>query len=167
MNYVTHSLGGVAAGMIVISAVNIDQPVQQSAIIAGATLGALFIDIDHRQSWIGHKFPIIAEVMSGIFKHRGPIHTPSCILAVSLILGILDISVLGDISELVPYFIKGFIPGMFSHIILDTLNVQGIMWIWPLSKKRFHLLPIRTNSIGEVLVCGVMALCIYGKLVVL
>ncbi len=167
MNYVTHSLGGVAAGVAVLSAVNVTQPVIQSTIIAGAVLGSLFPDIDHRQSWIGHKLPVAAGIISAVFKHRGAVHTPVCIVIVSLILSLLNWGWLHDLNYLATYFIQGFIPGMISHLILDTLNVQGIMWLWPLSEKRFHLLSIRTNSAMEAVVCMVLGSCLYGQFTII
>ncbi|WP_312651892.1 metal-dependent hydrolase [Aminipila sp.] len=163
MNYVTHSLGGVAAGLVIVSAGNITDPVQQSTIMTGAILGSLFPDIDHRQSWIGHKLPIAADILAGLFKHRGAIHTPVFVLIVSIILGMLNWGWLHDLNYLATYFIKGFIPGMVSHLILDTLNVQGIMWLWPISTKRVHVLSIRTNSMMEAVVCIVLAACLYGQ----
>lgn len=163
MNYVTHSLGGIAAGLVMLSAGNVVDPVQQTTIMAGAVLGSLFPDIDHRQSWIGHKLPIAAEIMAGLFKHRGAVHTPVFVLIVSIILGMLNWGWLHDLNYLAAYFIQGFIPGMISHLILDTLNVQGIMWLWPITTKRFHLLSIRTNSIMETVVCIALGVCLYGQ----
>ena len=61
-------------------------------------------------------------------------------------------------------FLTGFIPGMFSHIILDTLNVQGIMWLWPVSDNRISLLPITTNSIFEGMLCALLGFFIYGEI---
>lgn len=163
MNYITHSLGGVAAGLFMISTSHVIEPVQQTTIMTGAVLGSLFIDIDHRKSWISNKIPILADIMSGVFKHRGIVHTPIFIVIVSVILSVLNWSWLHEYNYLVPYFIKGFIPGMLSHLILDTLNVQGIMWLWPLSSKRFHLLGIRTNSMMEGIVCLLLGACLYEQ----
>lgn len=163
MNYITHSLGGAAAGMIAISAGAVIEPSHQAGIMAGAVLGALFVDIDHRRSWAGHKLPVCAAIMSGIFKHRGPIHTPVFIVATGIILIMLNQTALQEFTPYSTYFIMGFIPGMLSHLVLDTLNVQGIMWLWPVWKKRLHLLPIRTNSMMETVVCVLMAACIYGE----
>ncbi|MBN7772784.1 metal-dependent hydrolase [Clostridium aminobutyricum] len=163
MNYITHSLGGAAAGVMVINAMGVNEPTQQSAILTGAVLGSLFIDIDHKKSWIAHKIPLLANAASGLFKHRGVIHTPVFVAIVSIILGVLDWSWLHEWNVFAPYFIRGFIPGMMSHLVLDTLNVQGIMWLWPISNKRFHLLRIRTNSMMEMAVCVVLGACLYGK----
>lgn len=166
MNYITHSLGGVAAGLLVISAGNTIEPVQQAAIMGGAILGSLFPDIDHRRSWIGHKLPLVADVAAGLFKHRGAIHTPVFIFVVSIVLGLLNWGWMHELSFLATCFIRGFIPGMVSHLVLDTLNVQGIMWMWPISDKRLHILNIRTNSIMETVTCVLLAVCLLGIITV-
>ncbi|WP_206457901.1 metal-dependent hydrolase [Anaerovorax sp. IOR16] len=165
MNYITHSLGGVAAGFAVISATGISDPVQQTTVVTGAVLGSLFLDIDHRQSWIGHKAPIAAEVASGLFKHRGFLHTPVFILLIWILLSAGIPIWFGGSPQLhlAILFKQGFVPGMLSHLILDTLNIQGIMWLWPISKKRQHILPIRTGSLGEVAVCAVLSAVLLGQ----
>lgn len=167
MNCITHSLGGVVAGVAVCSVTGICDPIYQAAVMTGAVLGSLLPDIDHRKSWIGHKLPFIASILSGLFKHRGFLHTP---LFIFIMWGFLSYAIpiwLGGSRELyeATLFCKGLIPGMLSHLILDTLNVQGIMWFWPVSKQRWHILPIRTGSLGEALVCvalGVMLLRQYN-----
>lgn len=161
MNYITHSLGGVAAGMTVLAAAGSTDPVQQTAVMAGAVLGSLFPDIDHKQSWMGHKAPLIADIASSLFKHRGFLHTPAFALLtwIVLIVGIHALPLSSFQFDLALLFCRGFIPGMFSHLVLDTLNIQGIMWAWPVSKSRQHILPIRTGSLGETVVClGLVAM---------
>lgn len=39
--------------------------------------------------------------------------------------------------------------GCISHLIYDSANIQGIMWLHPFSKKRFHFMKIQTTSKGE------------------
>lgn len=163
MNYVTHSLGGVAAGLLMISANNVNEPTYQTTMMAGAVLGSLFLDIDHPKSWIANKMPMVSDVMSGVFKHRGFVHTPLFIIIVSIVLNTLNWGWLHELHYLAPYFIKGFVPGMLSHLILDTLNVQGIMWLWPISTKRLHILGIRTNSLMEAVVCLLLGICLYEQ----
>lgn len=164
MNYVTHAMGGAAAGMITVSAGNVTDPIQQTALMSGAVLGALFIDIDHNQSWAGHKFPVIAALTSTIFKHRGPVHTPVFVLCMGILVYAVNLAFLQEFWEFSNPFFLGFVPGMISHLLLDTLNVQGIMWLWPLSDKRISLLPIRTNSIFEGVVCLVLGAAIYAQI---
>jgi inner membrane protein len=86
---------------------------------------------------------------STAFKHRGFLHSPVFILLAGILLTAGTRAMLtGSRLQLANYFIAGFLPGMLSHIILDTFNKQGIPWLWPY-KKRFRLLSIRTDSIME------------------
>lgn len=164
LNYITHSLGGVAVGMAVLGTTGIGDPIQQTTIMGAAVLGALFPDIDHKQSWMGHKAPIVAEIVSGLFKHRGFLHTPVFIMAVWTVLTIGMQIWLESPDELYValLFRNAFISGMLSHLILDILNIQGIMWLWPVSKKRQHILSIRTGSLGETVACAALGAVLFG-----
>lgn len=150
MNYITHSIGGVGAGLLTLaSAGHGTNEIAQTAIMSGAILGSLFPDIDHKQSYISHKAPVASFAASTVFKHRGFLHSPVFILLAGILLTAGSrILFSGSALQMVSLFIKGFIPGMFSHIILDTFNKQGIPWLWPY-KKRFRLLSIKTDSIME------------------
>lgn len=41
--------------------------------------------------------------------------------------------------------------GYISHLVYDSANREGIMWLHPYSKKRYHYLNIQTQSRGETL----------------
>ena len=150
MNYITHSIGGVGAGLLVLSITGYgSNEIAQAAIMSGAVLGSLFPDIDHKQSYISHKAPVASLAVSTAFKHRGFLHSPVFILLAGILLTAGSRTMLsGSQLQLANQVITGFIPGMLSHIILDSFNKQGIPWLWPY-KKRFRLLTIRTDSLME------------------
>lgn len=150
MNYITHSIGGVGAGLLVLAATGYgSNEIAQAAVMSGAVLGSLFPDIDHQQSYISHKVPVASLAASTVFKHRGFLHSPVFILLAGILLTAGSRTMLsGSQLLLTNQFIAGFLPGMMSHIILDTFNKQGIPWLWPY-KKRFRLFTIRTDSIME------------------
>lgn len=150
MNYITHSIGGIGAGLLALSATGSgSNEIAQVAIISGALVGSLFPDIDHQQSYISHKAPVASLAASTVFKHRGFLHSPVFILLAGILLTAGSRTMLsGSQLLLVNQFITGFLLGMLSHIILDTFNKQGIPWLWP-HKKRFRLLTIKTDSIME------------------
>lgn len=161
MNYITHGIGGLGAGLATAALIGTVDDVSKATIVAGALFGALIIDIDHTKSYIGRKVPIASQFTSAIFKHRGFLHTPLFILLVSMILpkGILLLSSSEQIRA--NLFATGLVPGMLSHIILDTFNKGGISWFWPISKKRFRLLSIKTDSITETVFTLFLA-CLVG-----
>lgn len=62
---------------------------------------------------------------------------------------------------------SGVFLGCVSHMLYDTFNKGGIMWLWPFTRHDFSVLSIRTDSIGEfwfaavqvVLLALVLSLC--------
>ena len=40
--------------------------------------------------------------------------------------------------------------GCISHLLYDTFNPQGIMWLHPIKKKRYSLANIDTSSAAEL-----------------
>ena len=75
-------------------------------------------DIDHPISRLGKKYPHISQYMNTQFGHRGVTHYPITLLGLGCI---------------------GFVVGYASHILLDTLNSSGIVWLMPFSKVRVKI----------------------------
>lgn len=152
MNYITHSIGGLGAGLAMVSLLGNLDPISTATIVAGATLGSLLPDIDHTKSFIGRKAPVTSHVVSAVSKHRGFFHTPVAIVVAAVALSVgIPLFLEGQIQNSAILFATGLIPGMLSHIILDTFNKGGISWLWPISKKRFRVLSIRTDGLMEKL----------------
>lgn len=164
MNYMTHSLGGVATGMITIAASGALSEAANAAVMSGAVLGSLFPDIDHGRSYISQKAKITSFVASNVFKHRGFTHTPVFLILTAAALSAgSEILVPGEWQGLSGHFISGFLPGMLSHLILDTFNVQGIPWLWPVRNTKYHVLGITTGSWAEsAFALVLMALLVYS-----
>lgn len=169
MTYITHALGGAIAGSAMITLTGADDKVAMAAIMTGAVLGSLLPDIDHTRSKIS-KSSAVAQVTShavaAVSKHRGFFHTPLFICIVALLAGFtIQMSLNGNMLHIAWLAYNGLIPGMLSHLILDTCNPGGIMWLYPVKDKKFSILPIKTNSMGEMVVAivliGVLAL-FYG-----
>lgn len=157
MTYYTHVAGGIIAGTIVIKSgiPNID-----SAIVMGsAVVGSLLPDIDHTRSKISKTSTVTLAFshLIGLFtKHRGIIHTPVFIAAVWILMSIAKPFIPAEIQPYFSLIIMGLIPGMLSHIALDTLNPGGIMWIFPVNQKYYHIANVKTGSIFETLVAVIM-----------
>lgn len=160
MTYGTHMLGGALGGIIMLNMSSPD-PDAVFVILGGSVIGALLPDLDHTQSKISRSnvgTSIVAELVSLLTKHRGILHTP-IFLAVLAILAVpicsaVPVQFSGELRQI----IVGMMIGYLSHLILDTLNPGGIMWLYPLSKKHYHIAQIKTGKLGEVLVAGGMAL---------
>jgi membrane-bound metal-dependent hydrolase YbcI (DUF457 family) len=82
-------------------------------------------------------FSILIRLIQGLFKHRGPIHSPAFWVGITII-----------VTVLLFLFVPGwwwmgltFGWGWFSHIAADGLTSRGIPIFWPLTSERFRLLP--------------------------
>jgi membrane-bound metal-dependent hydrolase YbcI (DUF457 family) len=159
----THALFGVTTMVAANAALHFVQPHVVRDIPAGlamcaaaAILGGLAPDIDAGDSAIRHELGVAGSLTTlglkavGV-KHRGLTHyglTTLLVMAVSLAagraLGYADVGL-------------AFGLGYFSHVaIADAMTQHGVPLWWPLSDRKFHLLPgmlrIRTGGLIEVLV---------------
>lgn len=140
MLYKTHVVGGLALGYVVfsnVSMLNVNLTESKSLLIAasGLAIGSLFPDIDHQNSFLSRKVKPLSWLTSKVLKHREFTHsivgTISIYYLLKLILDKIAIDIL--LSDI---FLKAFIIGMISHILLDMLTVAGVVLFYPLSKKR-------------------------------
>lgn len=160
MTYGTHMLGGAVVGVVVLSITGVEQNVAP-LILGSAIMGSLLPDIDHTQSKISRSnagTSILSSFVGLLTKHRGIIHTPlfMLILAIAAVSAIIAIPMQFKADAI--QITLGILAGFFSHLLLDTLNPGGIMWLYPISKKHFHIAQIKTGKLGEVLVAGCMVL---------
>ena len=49
----------------------------------------------------------------------------------------------------------GIFAGCISHMIYDSANAGGVMWLWPVSRANLKYLTIKTNTSGELIFAGV------------
>ena len=143
MTYKTHFIGGACAP-IILSAV---MPIENIAVVAGVSaFSALLPDIDIEGSKVHNKAGIVGKGVTSIFSHRGFIHTP-----------ILYVVLYALMSMVLPQAIcLGFLIGTISHLVLDTFNYKGIMWMYPFSRKHFHIASIKTRTTMETIFMAVM-----------
>lgn len=143
MTYKTHFIGGVCAP-IILSAV---MPIENIAVVTGVSaFSALLPDIDIEGSKVHNKAGIVGKGVTSIFSHRGFIHTP-----------ILYVVLYALMSMVLPQAIcLGFLIGTISHLVLDTFNYKGIMWMYPFSRKHFHIASIKTRTTMETIFMAIM-----------
>lgn len=83
---------------------------------------------------------------------------PMGILAFFMLPQFIKISVITlDTKLILPLCIALFL-GCLSHLVYDTFNLQGIMWLHPFKKKRYKLAKIQTTSQEELFFRIVMIL---------
>lgn len=142
MNYKTHVIGGITAGLILSNTIANITIETKTILLAYSVVGSLIPDLDHPNSFLGKKLKVVSKPTNTFLGHRSILHAPLVYL-------------------LLFFFLKNYIPsilllglfvGIFSHIFLDMLNKSGIPIFYPLNKKRINILNIKTNSISEIFV---------------
>lgn len=163
MTYWTHIMGGAVAGSIIVMSSDVSQT-EDMLIMSGAIVGSLLPDIDHRQSKISRSSAVasLTSFITSIFsKHRGALHTLFFIMIIYIASIFITLWMPMQFQTAGKLIFAGLIPGMWSHIVLDTLNPGGIMWLYPLKKKYIHILKIRTGSLLEIAGASILAVLLY------
>jgi inner membrane protein len=122
-----------------------------------AMVGALLPDLDHPQSALGRRIPLISYPLSSLVGHRGVTHSLLATLALLLLLGYL--------TALPAYsvFTWAIVPvciGYLSHIAGDALTPSGVPLFWPL-KRTYSLKLFKTRSPLETVVVGAITLAVF------
>ena len=118
-----------------------------------AYIGSLIPDIDIRGSYASKTFPKIYKFFGSKFRHRSFTHS---ILFLYLLCYLSNIILKYTDNNIV--FISSFsglIIGCFSHIIFDRFTKEGVELLYPIDIN-FSLMPIKTNSKTEKLICKVL-----------
>lgn len=153
MNYKTHINGGLLAGLYITSQMKNIEILPIAIFLGSSILGSVLPDIDHKSSYIGKRVKPVSSVINKLAGHRKLFHSPIIYWA----LYIASMSIGTD--KLVLNSMFGLFLGIFSHLFLDSLTIGGLPWFYPISKKRFSLARIKTNSQLEFTLCGIL-LCV-------
>lgn len=150
MNYKTHINGGILIGLYMRSQITNISIVSTGVILGGALVGSILPDIDHKNSYIGQKAKMVSKAINKFAGHRKLFHAPLMYLFLySISSGMID-------HKLLLVGTQGLFLGILSHLILDSFTVGGLPWFYPLSKKKFSLGNIKTNSKLEDILCGIL-----------
>lgn len=150
MNYKTHINGGILVGLYVISQMTYTPILAKGLLLGGALVGSILPDIDHKNSYIGQKAKTVSKVINKFAGHRKLFHAPLVyLLLYSISLGMIT-------HKLILVGVQGLFLGILSHLILDSFTIGGLPWFYPLSKKKFSLSNIKTNSKLEDILCGIL-----------
>jgi len=109
-----HTAVGVCTSLVIAKALNVELDVVtlHQALILGA-VGALLPDIDHANSKLGSRIPILPHLLT----HRGITHTVYFIAVCAFLFSRLNLPV---------WMVYCFCGAMMSHIIGDMLTPAGI-----------------------------------------
>lgn len=155
MLWKTHFFAGAAAGLLITGHTDI----KTAAVSAGvAGVAALLPDIDDPHSTIGRVVPVISWLIKKTTGHRGPLHS---LLGAGIFFVLISIILHSARHDLALIGLAGYL----SHLVVDSLNPQGVPWLWPV-KKHFGIPITTTGSFIERLVVtpGMLMVCAYFAL---
>jgi inner membrane protein len=138
MMFKTHLMVGILAGLL---AIKVLTPHNQILFIVLVMFASLLPDIDHPDSKIGSKVKIVGF----LFEHRGFFHS----LIATILFSVLAYSFLGMIG------LQAVAIGYLSHLFADSLTREGIMFLYPLTKRRMNGI-FKTGSIAEYVIFFVL-----------
>lgn len=153
MNYKTHLNGGALVGLYISSQIPKSHILSIGIFLGGTIIGSILPDIDHKNSYIGKKTKGVSKAINKFAGHRKLFHAPLAYL----LLYSMSMGAITQKSLLV--WVTGLFCGVMSHLILDSFTIGGLPWFYPLTKKRFSLSKIKTNSKVEDILCGIL-ICI-------
>ncbi|MFW5902425.1 MAG: metal-dependent hydrolase [archaeon] len=145
MLHITHLLMGI--GFFILLSPFLGVPITAAGIIIAA-ISSLIPDIDHPKSFISHWSAftkILSRSVSSVTTHRGITHTVYGLTAWIVTLG----SILNYLGRPIwSPILAGALIGYLSHLVIDSLNPQGVHWFGKEIKSHMKG-PINTGGIIE------------------
>lgn len=147
----THVAGGILAGALIASSLQLDV-VNTAGVITISAAAALLPDIDTSTSKIGLRVRPVSLLINRLFGHRKLFHAPLLYLLIAAALYYsmplkLSLSIAGGIG---------------SHLLLDSITRRGIPWLYPFRKENIGFSPIRAGGVFDWFLCyGLLGLSVY------
>lgn len=117
-----------------------------------AAIGGLLPDLDHPESVLGRRLPIISVPLARVFGHRGMTHS---LLAVAIMLaGLIVIMTIYQQLTVLSWLVLPLLVGYLSHILGDSMTPSGVPLFWPY-KRTYSFNLFKTWSWQETASVGV------------
>lgn len=140
----THVAFGVLIGLLIMPAFNFSPLIFLVCIVA-----TVLPDIDCARSFIGNRFYL--RPIQWVVKHRGFFHSLTACIVFSII-----------VWSFAPRFAFAFFMGYAAHLFIDSVTVEGITPLWPLSYKTEGA--FTTGKFSENVIFFV--LCLFNLLII-
>jgi membrane-bound metal-dependent hydrolase YbcI (DUF457 family) len=95
-------------------------------------VGALLPDLDAPNSLVGRLLPVVSRPLASRLGHKQAWHTPAAAILLALLVAPLSLLLHGALAGSYALLL-----GYAAHLLLDLLQPQGIMLLWPLNPRRF------------------------------
>ncbi len=147
MRFRTHLAFSFLISILIIDSFNIQNKI---IFIVVLLIASALPDIDSYKSKLGKKIKPISFLINILLGHRGIFHSPFLLILISMVIAIINIEIAA-----------AFFIGYLSHLVLDSLTPEGVMFFYPFSKKRTKGF-IRTGSLWEnIFFILLLVLCFY------
>ena len=147
MMFRTHIIFSFLIGFLIINSFDIQNKIVFIVILI---ISSALPDIDSYKSKIGKKIKPLSFLINIFLGHRGIFHSLFLLIPISVFIAIIN-----------PEIAAAFFIGYLSHLVLDSLTSEGVMFFYPFSKKRTKGF-IRTGSLFEnMLFILLLVLCFY------
>lgn len=132
--------------------------------LAALGVGSLFPDIDHPDSFIGARLPIISDGMRKLFGHRGIVHSLAGAVFFTIIVRMLLTG-----FDLPMDWATWFLMGFLAHLVEDSFSRYGIAWLQPIYNKNiqfgFKRIYYTTGGVSESIILAVASAIIIYQIV--
>ena len=143
----THLVFSFLIGLLIISSFDIQN---KTIFIIILLIASVLPDIDSYKSKIGKKVKPLSFLINIFLGHRGIFHSLFLLILILLFIMLINYEITA-----------AFFIGYLSHLVLDSLTPEGVMFLYPFSKKRIQGF-IRTGSLFEnMLFILLLVLCFY------
>jgi|Deesub1362B_J571_1020462.scaffolds.fasta_scaffold00743_14 inner membrane protein len=133
-------------------------PYQYAFVIA--IFATLVPDIDHPHSYISRSYwGVFTPAILKTTHHRGWTHS---LVGAAIFTAIFAVILFVFKSN--PIYSITFFLGYVAHLLSDSFNPAGVMWLWP-KEKKLKVALVRTGSDGEVVFQKITLLLFVGVLI--
>ncbi|PIN78630.1 metal-dependent hydrolase [Candidatus Woesearchaeota archaeon CG_4_10_14_0_2_um_filter_33_10] len=145
MRFRTHIIFSFLISLLIINSFNIQNKIIFIVILL---IASALPDIDSYKSKVGKKIKPLSFLINIFLGHRGIFHSLFLLILILLFIMLINYEITA-----------AFFIGYLSHLVLDSLTPEGVMFLYPFSKKRIQGF-IRTGSLFEnILFVLLLALC--------
>jgi len=152
MMFRTHIIFSFLISFLIISSFDIQNKIVFVVILL---IASALPDIDSYKSKVGKKIKPISFLINIFLGHRGIFHSLFLPILISMLIAIIN-------QEIAAAFFIGYL----SHLVLDSLTPEGVMFFYPFSKKRTKGL-IRTGSLWENIFFFILIILCYIQLLLI
>jgi len=153
----THILFAVALGSLYFNHFSTGDWISKAGFALALIFGALLPDIDEKESTMSKQHPFWNRIANSLSAHRGLFHT----IWIPIIIFLVAYFVVSKYFAIPALMLMGFFIGYGSHLIADSMTVQGTTPLHPVHRGRINGF-IKTGGILEtIFMCALVVFLMF------